>query len=421
ARLATEGVVFEDLYAEALPTIPARKVYFTGRPLFPTWRVQPFKGDPLSTQPGWNPLPEDSVTLPEMAARRGVITGLITDVYHFFKPGQNLHRGWSSWQWIRGQEADRFRAGPRTVLAEARQRVHLTEEDLSRSALPRGAAQYVLNTAGRSGEADYFVAQVMHEAADWLERHAGGALAEPPFLLWVDCFDPHEPWDPPSADADQYGPRAGEHEPIFASSANWSTFTPAEQARILALYRGEVTMVDRWIGHLLATLQRLGRERDTAVLFLADHGTILGEHGRLHKQPELLIAAETHLPFLLRLPKGAHAGQRVSGFLQAFDVTATILDILGVEERDGMRGRSALELLDGRWNGRDAVLSAYRDYVSLRDRRWNCIVHREEGKVVGAPCLFDLTDGEAQDVAAQHPTIVHDYVGHIQLLASETA
>ena len=52
ARLATEGVVFEDLYAEALPTIPARKVYFTGRPLFPTWRVQPFKGDPLSTQPG---------------------------------------------------------------------------------------------------------------------------------------------------------------------------------------------------------------------------------------------------------------------------------------------------------------------------------------------------------------------------------
>lgn len=416
---AAEGIVFEDLYAEALPTIPARKVYFTGRPLFPTWEVRPFKGDPLSTQPGWNPLPEDAVTLPELAARAGVVSGLITDVYHMFKPNQNLHRGWSSWEWIRGQEADRFRVGSREILANAAQRVALAEQDLSRSALPRGAAQYLFNTAERTTEDQYFVAQVMGEAAAWLERHAGGTAVEAPFLLWVDCFDPHEPWDPPMADADRYAPRSGEREPMFASSADWNAFSPAEQRRIRALYSGEATLVDRWIGHLLATLRRLGRDRDTAVLFLADHGTILGEQGRLHKQPELLIAPETHLPCLLRLPEGKTGGRRAPGMLQAYDMTATILDLLGVTDRPEVVGRSALELLDGRWAGRDAICSAYRDYVSLRDRRWNCIAQLQAGTIAGIPRLFDLTVDEEHDVAAQHPSVVRSYAARIQALTGE--
>lgn len=417
-QLAAEGIVFDDLYAEALPTIPARKVYFTGRPLFPLWRVQPFKDDPLSTQPGWNPLSANDVTLSEITTRHGVVSGIVTDVYHLFKPSQNLHRGWSSWQWIRGQEADRFRAGPRAVLTQAQQRIQLAEQDLSRSALPRGASQYVLNTAGRTEETDYFVAQVMREAANWLEIHASGDTPESPFLLWVDCFDPHEPWDPPAAYADRYGPRTGDREPIFASSAQWNAFTLAEQTRILALYHGEVSLVDHWIGHLLTTLYRLGRDRDTAVFFLADHGTILGEHGRVHKQPDMLIAAETHLPCLLRLPNRAHAGLRVSGFLQPFDITATVLDLLGIKGQDEVVGRSALELLDGRWTGRDFAYSAYREYVSLRDRRWNCIVRREGDKIVEPPRLFDLAASELQDVAEQHPTVVRDYVQRIHARAS---
>ena len=44
--LAAQGLVFEECFAEALPTIPARKAYFTGRPLFPWWEVRRYKGDP---------------------------------------------------------------------------------------------------------------------------------------------------------------------------------------------------------------------------------------------------------------------------------------------------------------------------------------------------------------------------------------
>src|SRR5436190_20480508 len=213
-RLAAEGIVFEDCFAEALPTIPARKAYFTGRPLFPWWEARPYKGDSLSRQPGWHPLPEHEVTIPEIVHPQGYVTGLVADTYHLFKPGMNLARGFSSWQVVRGQQADPYRCGPRAALPSlAAPYTGLDGADLQRSSLPRGSTrQYLLNNQDRREEADYLVARVMRAAAAWLEDAAGG----PPFFLWVDCFDPHEPWDPPRAYADLYDPDYTGPEPVFA-------------------------------------------------------------------------------------------------------------------------------------------------------------------------------------------------------------
>lgn len=416
-RLAAEGVLFEACYAEALPTIPARKAYFTGRPLFPHWERRPYKGDHLSRQPGWHPLHEHEVTFPEILQPLGFVTGLVADTYHLFKPGMNLARGFSSWQMVRGQEADPYRSGPRSALPHlAAPYTGLDGVDLQRSSLPRGggARQYLLNNQQRRSEEDYLVARVMRTAAAWLEDNAEG----PPFLLWIDCFDPHEPWDPPRADADRYDPEYQGQEPVFALHNRWDELPPQHQRRAKALYAGEVTLVDRWIGHLLERVSELGLAGDTAIFFTTDHGTILGEHGRLHKSPETLIAPETRLPLLVRFPAGhpraAHAGTRARGLVQAYDLLPTLLETLGVEPPPFVLGRSALALFDG-GAGREYVVSAYNDHASLRTAEWNLLTPYAGRAPVGEPRLFDLTadPGETIDVARDRPAVVRDLLGRL--------
>ena len=67
------------------------------------------KGDTVAA-PGWGPVSEEQVTLAEIMTHAGYRTGLVTDVYHQMKPSTNFHRGFSQFNWIRGQEGDKYRS-----------------------------------------------------------------------------------------------------------------------------------------------------------------------------------------------------------------------------------------------------------------------------------------------------------------------
>ncbi len=397
--LAADAVRFTQAYAEGLPTVDARRVFMTGRRLFPGWEVRPHKGDALSRQPGWHALDEDDVTLAEVLQAAGYTTALVTDLYHLFKPGRNFHRGFDAWQWIRGQEEDRLRTGPRAAVNLER----FFHPQTYRRTRFRGLEQYLLNVMDRHAEEDYFVARVMRTAAAWLQDNRDNR----PFLLWVDAFDPHEPWDPPTADADRYAPAVPGIEPI-APPGRWDDYSPQEQARIRALYAGEVTLVDRWIGFLLAELDALALSRETVVVFLSDHGTLLGEHGRVRKQHHLLIGAETRIPWIVRDPRQPGA-REVTGLVQAEDVMPTLLGRLGITAPERVDGRDAWVLLDNPEAGLHRyTLTAYGDYASVRTPDWNYIAayrNPEGGVAEGIPALFDLRGDarEERNVAQAHP------------------
>jgi len=83
-KLASESAIFMDAYAEALPTIPVRRVIKTGRPIFPfTYRPQPSDGVQLQ---GWHPLFDEDVTLSEHLREHDYFSCFVTDVYHMMKP-----------------------------------------------------------------------------------------------------------------------------------------------------------------------------------------------------------------------------------------------------------------------------------------------------------------------------------------------
>jgi arylsulfatase A-like enzyme len=371
--LAGRGIIFEQAYAEGLPTLPARRIYFTGRRLFPRWQVHPHKGDPLSFQPAWHAIPEDEETVAETLSGANVTCGFITDVYHYFKPTGNFHRGFQSFQFIRGQEGDRYVSGSATGLRQAAWAGESPGE-FALSSLPVGQRQYLLNVSRRQREEDYFAAQVMLAAARWLEDNARNR----PFFLWVDCFDPHEPWDPPVHDADRY--YAEYHDPrlIFAPSTRAGQFDEREVARIRALYAGEVTLVDRWIGYLVGRLADLGLAEDTAILVTSDHGTLLGELGTVHKQPWGLVQPETRLPMLVCLPDGQMAGRRVGEYVSALDVAPTMLSLAGQPVPAWMEGHSLVEVAAGERAGRAYVVSAYGPYASLRTYTHNYVAPYRE-------------------------------------------
>ena len=139
-----------------------------------------------------------------------------------------------------------------------------------------------VNRPGRK-EDDFLPARVFRAGIDFLDR----AGSRQPFALVVDCFDPHEPWDPPYRTLRRYADvRRGQPQPIqpFPSpSALTSTLRPRTVRRARALYSGEVDFVDIWFGHLLDKLDEAGLSENTWVVMLSDHGVMLGERGYIGK------------------------------------------------------------------------------------------------------------------------------------------
>jgi arylsulfatase A-like enzyme len=325
--LAAESVLFEGAYSGSFPTLPCRAEMFTGRFVFPYLE--------------WGPLPAGDPTVAECLARRGYTCTLVTDNAQLCKPGYHYDRGFHNRIWIRGQEGDRWDPTGREVPFPC------APEKLKRA---ERLQDYLRGTSLRRSEEDYFAPQVFRAAAEWLEHHSRRG----PFFLWVDCFDPHEPWDPPAADVAAYDPGYAGEEIISPAYGPASRFTETELRHIRALYQAEVTLVDRWLGRFLDRVDALGLREDTAVVMLSDHGILLGERGLIGKmERKTPSAARTNgwptwpeisaVPMLWRVP-GVAPGRR-AGFVHPGDVAPTLLELAGAPPSPSFTTRSILPTL----------------------------------------------------------------------------
>ena len=332
-RLAAGGVTFERHFLGSYPCMPARRDLWTGRYEFP------FRG--------WGPLLPSDRDLPGLASAAGVRTMLITDHYHLFQPGAgNYHFSFQGWEFIRGQEDDHWATAPVEVPwpAERERKLHRRWE------------RYWRNTARwRTGlhwrrEEDTFAAQTFSSAIRWLRENAA---SPEPFFLLIDCFDPHEPFDPPLAYREAAGAPAGAIPwPIYGRA---DRYTPEELAGIRALYAGEVALVDAWFGRFLQACEDLGRLADTLILVTTDHGHLFGEHGMIGKPSAThgdsnLYRPLAHVPLLAHHPAGRGAGARCTELTQTVDLYPTVLEALGlpVPAGAGLHGRSLIPWLTGR-------------------------------------------------------------------------
>lgn len=355
-KFAQDCIIFDNAYPEGLPTIPVRTSLFTGN------RTLPFRP--------WQPLGPEDISIAEILASYGYLCALIADTYHLAKPGMNLHKGFHVFRWIRGQEADAYESAPHGFDLSK-----YMKEAMKGDWVEKMLDQYFRNRAWWQKEEDYFTPRVMNEAINWLRKNVG---KHEKFFLWIDNFDPHEPWDPPDpfdkmyTDPNYKGPKL-----IHPKYGPVDWMTEEELQYVRGLYAGEVTFVDKWVGKLFSTIEELGLFENTLVVILADHGHPHGDHGTIMKTPENLYSELLKIPLLIRLPGASCKNKRISSLVATHDIPVSILEFLGMNvETECMDGHSIWPLIEGKEEKiRDYIVSGfYKSYHRVvRNEEWSYI------------------------------------------------
>ncbi len=344
-KFAEESTVFENAYAEGCPTIPTRRALLTGRYTLP--------------YSGWRPLNAEDRTLADILWSESIRTALITDTSMMHMPGYGYERGFDFVQYIRGHQWDPFyRRIPHNLEID---RYHKPVWDPNQ---PEGEAEIMPSLFARNELDDYLplrqywksdedqmVAQVCKVALDYLEK----VDRTTPFFLFLDSFDPHEPWDPPSVwDPDLKCPYDPDYDgleiinPVPTLIDGYLTDKEAHHIRML--YAEKITMVDKWLGKVLDKLRELNLYDNSLIVFLSDHGEPLGHqehgHGIIRKCRPWPYEELSHIPLIVHHPEGTK--ERVSSFVETVDIAPTIMDFLNANDKaQQMQGKSLLPLMRG--------------------------------------------------------------------------
>jgi arylsulfatase A-like enzyme len=394
---ARQALTMTRAFPESLPTLPTRRALYTGKRVYPFHGADfRLKGDFVGA-PGWGPIPEEQPTLAEILKENGYRTGLVADVYHMFKPSKNYWRGFDQWLFLRGQEKDPARSGPRLTQPEID---YWLPKEMQDPNTIEFIQQCIMNMHDRTLEEDYFAARVMKEAAKWLEQNQDAEK----FFLVVESFDPHEPWLVPRHYRKLYDSRDGQEQ--VKSGYNDTTGLKLDLLkRTQANYSGLVTLCDRWFGYFMESLRVLGALENTLVIVTADHGHSIGDYNFMGKRGYPSSPEVYEVPLMVRFPDGTGAGRQSDLLVQHTDISAEILKAAGINPDGQVDGKPfAKAAIDHARGFREHVTVAWGSAVTVVNERWWLNI-KVNGK--GA-FLFDLNVANpwGHNVADANPEIV---------------
>ncbi len=379
-RFATRAARFTNHVTGSLPCMPARHDILTGALDF-LWK-------PWGSIELW----EESITA--TLRRAGVTTMLVSDHPHLFESGgENYHTDFSAWDYVRGHEGDPWRTTvdpsaygspddrlPLPATADAgwflRQRMGVDDPTFGRRHYDDARTWF-------RAEHEFPGPRTMRTAADWLRRESP---AHDRWMLFVDEFDPHEPFDTPEPWASMYDDAPWDElrliwPPYLVGGVSSGALTEQQARHIRANYGAKLSMIDHWFGEIVAELDAQQLWDSTAVIVCTDHGHYLGDVRRAGRAGEAtagdLWGKPTvpqfeplgHTPLLVAWPGGS--GADIDALTTNVDLNATIADIFGVAPEHRTHGRSIVPLLTGEASAiRDwAIGGVFGNWVQVTDGR----------------------------------------------------
>ncbi len=237
-----------------------------------------------------------------------------------------------------------------------------------------------------------------------------------PWLLNINVYDPHPPFIPPRSYAERF--RAEDMPgPHFRSTdiAKQKKFasvdfqddvrSPAEHEafQIQALYYAMIAQIDDQFARILSWLDETGQRANTAIVFTSDHGEMLGDHGLMFKGCRFYEGL-VRVPLIFSWPGHVAENLRSDALVELLDMSATMLELAGVQMPDYFQGRSLLPILRGdsspdHW--RDHVRCEYFDALDkhftggtgtfatmYRDSRYKLSIYHDHGQGE----LYDLSE-----------------------------
>ena len=210
---------------------------------------------------------------------------------------------------------------------------------------------------------------VVDKALEWL------AGCSSPWFAWIHCFDPHHPYEAPEPFGTAY-----RDDP----------------------YSGEVAYVDHELGRIFAFLEKNRLEEKTLVVFTADHGESLGEHGE-KTHGCFAYNSTIWIPLLIRIP-GAMP-DAVHHDVSHIDIFPTVCDVLKIEKPPLLQGISLASFVEGKKvQPRTIYFESLSPYYNFG---WGPIrgIIRDNKKYIDSPIpeLYDLEKdfGEMNNRARQ--------------------
>lgn len=394
-RLAAEGTLFERCYVPNPICAPTRAGILTGK--FPN--AHGLWANGVELPPG-NPL------LGRVLADAGYDTGLagrlhlsacggdrterrLDDGFRFFEwanspghrsPDSGYHR------WVRENFPDLWREE--------------VARDAATAPAPRGGREVVGLCEDMPVEA-HFSRWVSEKSIEFLREQS----PQRPFFLIANFYEPHHPFFAPKEYRDRYAQRPvrspirpnepGDGKPGLQDrlsagaamyNAGFAALSEAEIQDMIAAYYAMVSHVDDEIGRIITALDELGLTEDTLVIFTADHGEMLGDHGQLLKGP-MFYEGAVRVPLILRLPGRVPAGERCDGLVQSPDIFGTALSAAGLAAPAS--NVDLVGMARGESDGRPWALTVYRNSgfpmdppvhaTMLREERYKLVVYHGDG------------------------------------------
>ena len=232
-------------------------------------------------------------------------------------------------------------------------------------------------------------------AVNFLKNYQGNE----PFFCYVAFTAPHDPRQPPEAEAAIYQSNPPELPANFLPQHPFNNGSltirdeqlapwPRPEAMIreqLGEYYGLITHLDQQIGRILETVKNSRHAEDTYIIYAADHGLAMGSHGLLGKQS--VYEHSMRCPLIIAGP-GVPKGSSTEAFTYLYDLLPTICQLTGAKPPADLDGHSLLSVAKGeRESVRDSVFLPYSGSMrSVRDERWKLIKY----PAINHTQLFDL-------------------------------
>ena len=412
-KLAKDGILFENAFIQCPVCTPSRASFLTGR--YPrTTRCR---------QNGQS-IPEDEILVSKIFADKGYYCGLIgkqhisacdpeftqiserriDDGYQVFKWSHDDRPWWSGNQY--------------------QQWLHSL------------SIEYVNELHPDSSYVFYGMPEEYHQST-WCANNAIDFIKDAnkkqsPWFLSVNFFDPHPPFNPPREILQRYMAnlddlpepnfKVGELDtkPITQKREHeegihdlFGKFIPAniglrEHKLIKASYWAMVDLIDKQVGRILNHLENKQLLENTIVIFMSDHGEMLGDHG-IYLKGGFFYEPLVKVPLIMGGYRALSPGRRVNGLFELTDLTPTLLELAGINPLERMQGRSHLTSLIGPVDNtqqepiREDIYSEFYnaqifsppEYVTmLRTERYKLVVQHmsEDGE------LYDLVEDPLESI-----------------------
>ena len=379
-NLAAEGTRFDSAFAQHPQCVPSRSSILTGR--------YPHANGAISNHCAMH---EHEVTLPEFLRSAGWDT-CATGKVHLFE--QKTNASFTEQMLTEGQNS--AATDPEVLYPHYKKWIkdngywdhflrsyshHATQEYLE-------SYQCTVNCIPAEA---YFDVWAADQAVTYIENRS----SEAPFFLFVGFPNPHNPFEPPEPYASLYNPSEmplpesfhsdlSEKPPhqakykVEGRTSNYEYLDKDRLQRVIAYYYASITMIDDQVGKIMNSLTLRGLLEDTLILFVSDHGELLGHHGMLQKPKDeypMLYDVSLRVPLIIRSPSPqASRGHIVQDPIELIDIFSTIVEELGIDPPSELQGRDLNSDLRGETSPkRFSIFAEIGAVKMLREQRWKLI------------------------------------------------